>query len=332
MRKLNYLNIMLITILLYSCGPDETGCMDENAINYNIDAVEDDGSCEYDLFVGPDVITVDPVKINRKILVIGIDGFRSDVLTSQITPFMHNMTLARNGYYNTAHIAEDITYSGPNWSSILTGVHQYKHNVLNNEFENDNYSTYPHFFKYIENAQSSIKTASIVNWIPINTYVLNQNIDYSPVQPINDATVLSEAQNILSNSNADVLFLQFDELDVVGHAHGFNSNVNEYADMANLIDSHVENLFEIIDNKRLQGEDWLILIVSDHGGEGTSHSDGNDPNVNQTIFFAEHSDIEFQASCCYVSTQADIASTVLNFLGISSQEYNFNTDGQSVVL
>ena len=102
--------------------------------------------------------------------------------------------------------------------------------------------------------------------------------------------------------------------------------------MANLIDSHVENLLEIIDNKRSLGEDWLVLIVSDHGGEGTSHSDGNDPNVNQTIFFAEHSDIEFQSSCCYVSVQPDIATTILNYLGISSQEFNFNTDGQSVVL
>ena len=60
------------------------------------------------------------------------------------------------------------------------------------------------------------------------------------------------------------------------------------------------------------------MVVSDHGGEGTSHGDANDPNINRTIFISEHPTIEFQAGCCYFSSQADIGPTVLNFLGITS--------------
>ena len=47
----------------------------------------------------------------------------------------------------------------------------------------------------------------------------------------------------------------------------------------------VKSLFDIINNKRHQKqEDWLILVVSDHGGDGTSHYDSSNPDINQTIF------------------------------------------------
>ena len=86
-----YIIGVLFSLLLISCGSDDEtvlGCMDTNALNYNSDAVEEDGSCEYTLFSGPDAIEEDPSKINRKVLVVGIDGFRSDAMIEQITPFM----------------------------------------------------------------------------------------------------------------------------------------------------------------------------------------------------------------------------------------------------
>ena len=46
-------------------------------------------------------------------------------------------------------------------------------------------------------------------------------------------------------------------------------------------------LFNTINTKRLSGEDWLIMVVSDHGGDGTGHGDA-EPYINQTIFFAQH--------------------------------------------
>ena len=337
MKKLVILYISSFTCF-FSCNsndnpsdPTIAGCTDSDALNYNSEAEEDDGTCEYSTFSGPDVIEIDSSKINKKVLVVGIDGFRSDVMTEQITPFMYNLSQSRNGYYNLIHTTEEITYSGPNWTSMLTGVHQNKHGVLNNSFEVDNYNVYPPFFYYIEQAQSSINTASIVNWTPINTYTTSGFTDSAPTQSINDENVFQEAQDLLLNSEADILFLQFDELDGAGHSHGFSPGVLEYTNTANNLDSYVESLFNIVESKRKIGEDWIVFIISDHGGEEFSHGNAENPNIHQTVFFAEHPQLSFQADCCYFSSQVDLAPTILDFLGISSEEFDFNKDGNSVI-
>ena len=91
---------------------------------------------------------------------------------------------------------------------------------------------------------------------------------------------------LFSPFNADVIFVHFDELDAAGHAFGFSSDVPEYSSTLNTLDTYVENLFNTINTKRLAGEDWLIMLVSDHGGDGTGHGDPQNPYINQTIFFA----------------------------------------------
>ena len=199
MKKLFIIHIALF-LFIFSCDPDE---------NNNL---------------SNDVITVDSLKINRKVLVIGIDGFRSDVMQQQFTPFMYNLSESNNVYYTPNHIVEGITYSGPNWSSMLTGVHMDKHNVTDNSFEGANYNNYPSFFHYIEKVSNNINTASIVNWTPINTYIVSNEADVAPLESMNDADVFEYAKDILNSEilNTDILFLQFDELDGSGHSYGFS--------------------------------------------------------------------------------------------------------------
>ena len=148
-------------------------------------------TCSKDDYITPpeDIITIDSSKINRKVLVIGIDGFRSDAMQANITPFIHNISQTTNSYYTDKHIVESITYSGPNWSSILTWVHMDKHNVTDNSFDNRNYNEYPYFFHYVEKANSDINTASIVTWTPINAYTLATDPDLAPTESINDLGV-----------------------------------------------------------------------------------------------------------------------------------------------
>jgi predicted AlkP superfamily pyrophosphatase or phosphodiesterase len=295
---------------------------------------EEDNNHNQEPYRYPDVIVIDSLKIDRKVLIIGIDGFRSDVMQESISPFIYGLSQNNNVYCNLNHIVEGITSSGPNWSSLLTGVHLEKHNVTNNNFENDNYNNYPPFFHYIETADNNIQTASIVNWTPINNYIMSDYADFVPVESINDSTVFENAKKILLNTdsiNADILFLHFDELDGAGHTYGYSSLIPEYINTVNILDFYAENLFDIIENRRSNGEDWMYFIISDHGGDGTGHGDANNPNINTTIFLAEHPFLQLKANCCYTSSQADLASTVLDFLGILSSQFEYNTDGVSIL-
>ena len=295
-------------------------------------------SCEKNtqqIYDQSDVITIDSTKNNRNILIIGIDGYRSDVMQELISPFLFDLTRHDNTYYNLEHITEEITYSGPNWSSILTGVHTNKHNVTNNNFDNDRYNYFPPLFNYIENANNNINTYSIVNWTPINKYILSDFVDYSPELSINDSIVYEMTKNLILNSDtldSDVIFIHFDEPDGAGHNYGFSPSIEEYTNTINRIDFYSNSLYNIIEEKRQNGEDWLFIVISDHGGDGTAHGDATNPNINRTIFFVNHPEEILKTNCCYISNMTDLAPTVLNFLGIKSNEFNFQKDGNSIII
>ena len=310
--KVNYsLALVLFLFVLFSCEKN-TSTDDCNLIT--------------------NVLEIDSAKLNRKILVIGLDGVRSDAMQQNSSPFLHSLSVANEAYFTASHGVELITYSGPNWSSILTGVHYSKHQVDNNSFDNPNYCAYPTFFEYIEGVDSTINTASIVNWTPINTHILSSVTDFAPQGSINDLEVYEQSQNLLINAapiDADLVFLHFDELDAAGHSYGFSLEVSEYAATLNTLDGYVENLYHTIEAKRLTGEDWLFMVVSDHGGDGTGHGDATNPYINQTIFFAQHPSLDFKDQ--HISNQTDLAPTIMDFLGISSSVFDCKIDGISLL-
>ena len=292
--------------------------------------------CQKDMIVSDcdlldETLVLDSSKINNKVLIIGIDGFRSDAMTQEITPFIYDFS-ERNTYKNLSHLTEKDTYSGPNWSSILTGVHYNKHNVTDNSFSGSRFNLFPTFFSYIERNLDFIKTASIVNWTPINQYVLSEDVDYSPNSSINDSLVYEKARDLLMNNSpikADIIFLHFDELDAAGHSFGFSADIQEYRETLTMLDSYVDSLIAIIDSKRLSGEDWMCFLISDHGGDGTGHGDYSNIKIRETVFIVEHPSLNFKQN--YNSNQTDLASTILDFIGLSSKKFDCKKDGESVL-
>ena len=293
-------------------------------------------SCEKDIPVNvceiqDDSVKIDSLKVNNKILIIGIDGFISDAMTQELTPSIYEFS-QRNAYRNLSHLTEKDTYSGPNWSSILTGVHYNKHNVTDNSFDRNLFDMFPTFLNYIENNVNSINTASIVNWLPINQKILSNDVDYFSKSQISDSLVFIEALNLLLNNDPikpDILFLHFDELDAAGHNFGFSSNITEYIETLQNIDLYVDSLVSIIDSKRLFDENWMCILVSDHGGDGYSHGDYNNIKIRETVFIVEHPSQNFKSQ--HKSNMTDIAPTVLDFIGISSANSDCSRDGQSIL-
>ncbi len=295
--------------------------------------IQDHDCDEWSTNCSDNSIMIDPSKASRKVLVIGIDGFRADAMQESITPFMYSLAIDQNTYYTDQNHVERLTFSGPNWSSLCTGVGFCKHQVTSNGFGDNDLGQFEHFFSYIEKANPQKNTVSIVNWTPINEYIAGPHADHAPIEEFSDNDVLLVATDLLQQGypfSPDVLFIQFDELDGTGHEFGFHPNIPEYAAYLTTLDGYIENLVALVETKRQNGEDWLICVVSDHGGEGKGHGDKpDDDDVNRTIMFLNSTSETFNQ--WYTSSQRDLAPTVLDFIGIESAEFNCKTDGVSVI-
>ena len=307
----------LLLVVLLSCNKTKTAC--SNSL--------ESGSCS------DNAVEIDSSKAHRKVLIIGIDAFRSEAMQQKICPFMYELSEKSTTYYTDKHDIEDHTISGPNWSSLLTGVHWCKHNVTGNDFQDNHLNEFPPLFYYIESAMPSMNTVSIVNWRPINDHLASSYGDHCPTESIGDAEVFQQVQDALEDQDPidpDILFLHFDAPDAAGHNSGFSSKKEEYANALTTIDGYVSDLFSIIETKRSNGEEWMVFIVSDHGGNNKKHGKGQkNDHISKTIFYACSPDVDFTG--IQTTSQVDLAPTVLHYLGITSSRFNCRTDGVSLI-
>ncbi len=224
----------------------------------------------------------------RKVLIIGIDGVRGDAALAAQTPNLD--ALAANGIISYDAQTLPITYSGPGWSTILTGVWMDKHKVTSNAFIPNDLDDYPHFFQHVKNLDASISTASIVHWSPVNTFIAQSSFTDLEEEYGSDEDVKNAAINHLTNNDADVTFLHFDDVDGEGHSSGFSASNPDYLAEIEVADGLVGEVVASLQNRpNIDNEDWLIIICTDHGGEGTGH-DCYTPNC-QDIFLIVSSDL-----------------------------------------
>ncbi len=107
-----------------------------------------------------------------------------------------------------------------------------------------------------------------------------------------DQQVFDLSKETLENNtplNPDALFIHFDQVDHAGHAYGYHPDTAHYVEAVHNVDNYVRNLYSLIESrKQSNNEDWLIVIVSDHGGEGYGHGDGADnPVVKNNILILD---------------------------------------------
>lgn len=205
----------------------------------------------------------------QKVLIIGMDGVRSDVAEVANTPFLDE--LIANGLYSPDAMNDDITISGPGWSAILCGVWSDKHLVTGNNFAGNNYAQYPSFFQRVEAFDSSLNTVSICHWSPINNSIVTDDADVT-TNVSSDEAVAAEAISQLENNDPDVIFLHFDEIDGAGHGNGFAADVPEYVAAIEEVDSLIGTVKKALELRPdFNAENWIIMVTSDHGGQGFSH-------------------------------------------------------------
>lgn len=267
---------------------------------------------------------------NKKVLFIGVDGMRYDVVNETDMPYLWSFFNDDQSAYSFDGRNETMTLSAPNWSTLLTGVHWNKHKVIENDFLGEQLEKWPTIFRRLESHYINFETASIVHWEPINEVIIRNNVDTEVVA--DDEGVRDLANSILDhNDELDLMFIHLDDLDHAGHSYGFSPDVPEYAAAAASIDSKIESIITALKERRFyEEEEWLIVVTTDHGGEGFGH--GNTPFVPTSLNIRKIPMVFNSATITPGEIEGnpnavDVATTILNYFGL-----NFNElDGEAIL-
>lgn len=269
------------------------------------------------------------VAAESKVLLIGIDGVQFEKLQAANTPNIDKLNISKaftGGIKGTA--TEQKTSSGPGWSTILTGVWVNKHGIAANE-DGLAISGFPSLFKRIRDAKPEAYIASIAHWGTPNTSYFKNDVSGNnlTLSGISDQAVTDKVIQVINTTRADFIFAHLDDPDHYGHTQCFGS---AYKNSLEVADAQVGQMMAAVNAKIEQGDDWLVLITTDHGRTpvvGCNH--GNQTTEEKTIFIASNAKLnheftqpatgvvnqDFSGLYAYPA-QTNIAPTVLRHLGI----------------
>lgn len=272
-----------------------------------------------------------------KVLLIGIDGVRPDVLARVFTPNIDAL-IAAGAFSDQAQTGLP-TVSGPSWSSMLTGVWSEKHGVIDNTFVGKNYEAYPDFLTRIETVAPELHTFAVADWNP-----LVSEADGGPlISPAVDEVVTldgyifgwAEADSMSTNiaidrlgrSGVDALFVYLGDPDETSHQNG--SIGIEYEHAIERADRNVGRLIEAVRARpSYDAERWLVLMSTDHG-RTTDGGHGGESPEERTIFFLASGSDAVVGPIAEAPEIVDIAVTALAHLGIEADP-SWALDGRVV--
>ncbi|MCJ0903484.1 alkaline phosphatase family protein [Rhodococcus sp. ARC_M6] len=257
----------------------------------------------------------------QKTVVIGLDGTMLSHIKTADAPNLHK--LIAEGTSGESSILGHTTISGPSWSTILTGVWDTKHRVMDNTFAGARYDLYPTVFTRIEAANPALLTESISTWGGINNIASSGTPKADLVITTPDAGSIAATDIATANAvvaaitdrGPDLIFTQLDQVDGAGHAAGTNGP--GYKKGIETVDVEVGRIINAVDARAAKtGEQWTVLVTADHGHKPWG-GHGGQSAAEATSFVIARGAGYTAGKATGDYTIADITPTILRSLGIT---------------
>jgi len=271
----------------------------------------------------------------KKVLLIGLDGVRVDIMTAVATPVIDS--LAAVGFFSDEAKTRVRTVSGPGWSSMTTGVRTPKHRVDSNDFTGNDYADYPDFLTRIERERPELYTLAVTDWPPLGTGdsggpLFSDSIDVKIAfdgeadgYRYADSLSVEAAIEHLREDPVDAAFVYLGDIDVV--AHETNSRSREYRAAIERADAQVGRLIAAVrERPTYADEDWLILMSTDHGRNDAGGHGGTSPSETTIFYLASGPSVQPGRTECPPEI-VDVAVTALAHMGLGPDPV-WNLDGQ----
>jgi predicted AlkP superfamily pyrophosphatase or phosphodiesterase len=211
------------------------------------------------------------VDLASRVLVIGIDGVRLDVLRATPTPNID--AVAEAGFLAPVRIDDATpTWSGPCWATIVTGVSAYKHGIYHNVFTGHRLAEYPDFLT-MASMSGRRSYLSVGSWEPLATAACGGPLFAAPDRVTftsfgtdcdrGDAAAVRDACRELVDADYAVSFVYLGDVDETGHEHGVG---DLYTASLARADERVGRLTAALRSRPgFAGEGWTVILVTDHG-------------------------------------------------------------------
>jgi hypothetical protein len=307
---------------------------------------------------------ISPQRSNSNILVLGIDGARADTLQNilnvlAIDPQSKDVQNTLNFFNNS--VADFHVYSGgrdwdhsqqqvksdPNWTTLFTGAYGNVTKVVKNgdiPYYNENWPTIFTWFNYLHEEQSNTFMFHDWHWgkiaeIPINIegkkYINSKVIrkyGTTSIWKSADKITADVIKNIDQVKNPTMIWTHFDNPDHTGHAHHWSSDPDSNYGKAytRVLVKYLSQIFYKIEQSRKNGKEWLVIILTDHGGHGNQHGNkvGTIDNWRDTQTFVVYNDcLSKDAEFCSKSGQMEINTAVVGNDSPVATILNYLTDG-----
>lgn len=218
----------------------------------------------------------------KRVFIIGIDGAGNGFKDTD-TPNLDK--IMKDGAYTNFAKTSIPTISGECWGSCLHGVGPEKHGLTNAVADTKQYpedSPYPSFMKLIRKHFPDGKLAAYCNWSPIFRGIIENSVKCDTCSK-RDAELTDEIVSYIKNNDVKAMFIQLDEVDGAGHAHGYWTE--KYYEAIKRADGYIGQIYDAISAKGYLDES-LIIICCDHGGGGYNpKSHGSAEDCDTTIFW-----------------------------------------------
>ncbi len=223
--------------------------------------------------------------------------------------------------------------------SLLTATWGYKHNVWNNSRQSPNYD-YWNIFRIVETADSSRKTAIFSAWLDNRTVLVGEGkpgagdfrIDHAadgfeldtiayPHDPASryiraiDERVSTEAGAYIAANGPDLSWVYLQYTDDAAHANG-DGEISDAA--VRQADVQVGRIWEAVKKRRALGEDWMIVVTTDHGRDPrTGKGHGGQSERERTTWIATNQPSLGERFTRGTPAVVDIAPSILQHMGIA---------------
>ena len=213
---------------------------------------------------------------NRRVLVVGIDGVRLDLLPSCATPNLDAVAAA--GFLAPVQVDEATpTMSGPCWATVATGVGVAKHGVWGNHLGGHRLDVFPDFTTRLA-VEHRRRTFAAGGWEPLflarqggPLFAAPSRLSYiAPREETPEAweecdeRVAAEAAHVLAgDDNPQASFVYLGAVDETAHFLGCGV---EYRASVEAADRRLGVILDAVRSRpSYADEEWTVIVVTDHG-------------------------------------------------------------------